>query len=281
MVLEALALVTSFANALGSVFIAKGMKESSPIVAAFYSVLTQATILTGVLATKSPSLNFTAVFLFALGGFLSLGVGRLLYFVAMKGIGVARSSAVIGSSPVFTVLLSIPILSDQPTINIVLGAVTVTSGIVLISGAKSFKCEKALVIALVSTLSYALSNVVSKAGLRVESDPFLSAQVGSLSGLLFFLFYIILTNRKGEVKIAMKNLFYFITTGVVMSVGWLTMMEALRLGSVSVVTTIVYSYPLFTLLLTHLLLKEERFGYGEVLGCIFIVIGVSFVALFK
>jgi uncharacterized membrane protein len=87
LIFEALALVTSVTNALGSVFIAKGMKGSSPKVAAFYSVLTQAIILTGLLLTRLPSLNLTAIFLFALGGLLSLGVGRLLYFIAMKGGG--------------------------------------------------------------------------------------------------------------------------------------------------------------------------------------------------
>ena len=279
LIFEALALLTSVTNALGSVFIAKGMKGSSPTAAAFYSVLTQATILTGLLLTRLPSLNLTAILLFAIGGLLSLGLGRLLYFVAMKGMGVARASAVIGSSPIFTTLLSILVLSDQPTVTMFLGAATVTVGIIFISGAKGFKVEKALLIGLVSTLSYALSNILSKAGLRVESDPFLSAQVGAASGLLFFLVYMILTNQGGGVKASKTNLLYFIATGVFMSMGWLAMIEALTLGSVSVVTTIVYSYPLFTLLLTRLLLKEERFGVREVVGSILVVFGVAFVAL--
>jgi drug/metabolite transporter (DMT)-like permease len=160
-----------------------------------------------------------------------------------------------------------------------LGAVTVTVGIVFISGAKGFKVEKVLLIGLISTLSYALSNIVSKAGLRIEADPFLSAQVGAASGLLFFLVYIMMTNRDGGVKVSKAYLLYFIATGVFMSIGWLAMMEALKLGSVSVVTTIVYSYPLFTLLLTRLLLKEERFGGKEVVGSILVVVGVAFVAL--
>ncbi|MBC7092075.1 MAG: EamA family transporter, partial [Nitrososphaeria archaeon] len=58
-----------------------------------------------------------------------------------------------------------------------------------------------------------------------------------------------------------------------MSVGWLTMMTALKIGSVSIVTTIVYSYPLFTLILTRLLLKEEKFGVREILGAITIILG--------
>ena len=279
MIFEALAFITSFTNALGSVFIVKGMRGSSPTVAAFYSVLTQATILTGLLLTRLPSLNLTAIALFALGGLLSLGLGRLFYFVAMGRMGVAKASAVIGSSPVFATLLSILILSEPPAITTFLGAVTVAMGIVLISRAKGFKVEKVFLIGLISTLSYALSNIVSKVGLRVEPDPFLSAQVGAVAGLLFFLIYMTLINQGSRAKIQKMNLLYFIVTGIFSSIGWLAMMEALKLGSVSIVTTIVYSYPLFALLLTRLLLKEERFGGREVVGSILVVTGVALVTL--
>ncbi|MEM0053391.1 MAG: DMT family transporter [Nitrososphaeria archaeon] len=280
MIVEILALITSISSALGSFFIAKGMKCSSPVIAAFYSILAQTIILTALIITKTVSLNITAIALFAIGGLLSLGVGRLLYFISMNKIGVARSSAIIGSSPVFTVILSIPILAEQPSIITILGAAAVTAGIILASGAREFKIEKALAIALAATLSYALSNIISKAGLQIEPDPYLSAQVGATASLIFFLAYIIFANQRNSIKVPKTSLLYFIATGVIMSVGWLAMMSALKLGSVSIVTTIVYSYPLFTLLLTKLLLKEERFGKREILGSISIVFGVTLVTLF-
>ncbi|MEM3369158.1 MAG: EamA family transporter, partial [Thermoproteota archaeon] len=125
-----------------------------------------------------------------------------------------------------------------------------------------------------------LSNIISKAGLQIEPDPYLSAQVGATASLIFFLAYIIFANQRNSIKVPKTSLLYFIATGVIMSVGWLAMMSALKLGSVSIVTTIVYSYPLFTLLLTKLLLKEERFGKREILGSISIVFGVTLVTLF-
>jgi drug/metabolite transporter (DMT)-like permease len=279
LILEILALTTSLSSAVSSIFIAKGMKSTSPTIAAFYSILTQTIILTVLTITRTLTLNVLAIVLFAIGGLLSLGIGRLLYFISINKIGVARSSAIVGSSPVFTVILSIPILAEKPTITTILGATSVTIGIILASGAKEFKLEKAVAIALAATLSYALSNIISKAGLQIEPDPYLSAQVGATTSLIFFLIYMICTNQKNNIKIPKTSLFYFITTGIVMSIGWLSMMTALKLGAVSIVTTIVYSYPLFTLLLTRLLMKEEKFGTREIVGAITIILGVAVVTL--
>jgi drug/metabolite transporter (DMT)-like permease len=276
---EALALITSVTNALGSVFIAKGMKDSTPVVASFYSVLIQAFVLTAILVTRFPHLNAVAISYFALGGVLSLGVGRLLNFSAMKGLGVAKTSALIGSSPVLTTLLSIGILSERSDISTILGAVTVTVGVVLISGATGFKIEKTLLIGITSALSYSLSNLASKTGVTLQPDAFLSATTGATAGFLFTAAYIVATKQTGSLRINRLSLSYFAACGLLSSAGWLTMMTALEIGSVSVVTTIVYSYPLFTLLFTRILIKDEKLTTRTILGSALIVAGVAAVTL--
>lgn len=209
MILETLALTTSLSSALSSILIAKGMKGASPTIAAFYSILAQTIILSALILTRTLTLNIIAVILFAVGGLFSSGIGRLFYFISINKIGVARSSAIIGSSPVFTVILSILLLVEHPTI---LGATAVTIGIILASGAREFKIEKALAIALAATLSYTLSNIISKAGLQIEPDPYLSAQVGATVSLIFFLVYIISTNQRNSIKVPKTSLLYLIVT---------------------------------------------------------------------
>lgn len=280
MFFEALALVTSIMNALGVVLIAKGMKDSKPIVAAFYSVVVQTLILTAILLTRLPQLNMVAVRFFVLGGVLSLGVARLLNFVAIRRIGVAKTSALIGSSPVITTLLSIAILSETPGISTILGAVTVAAGVILISGAVGFKIERSLLVGLASALAYSFSNVISKSGITIQPDPFLSAQVGASGGLLFIAAYLTATGQTRDLKISRPSLGYFTATGILSSVGWLAMMKALETGPVSVVTTIVYSYPLFALLFTHIMLRDEKLTVRIALGSVLVVAGVAIVAFF-
>jgi drug/metabolite transporter (DMT)-like permease len=276
---ELLALITSVTSALGTILAAKGMKGTSPLGASFYSVLTHAMILTVILLTRSTSVNLSAVAYFAMAGVLALGVGRLLNFVAMRSMGVEKTSAVIGSSPVLTTLLSILLLAEPLVGSTLVGASTVAVGIALISGAKSFKVERALVVSLLSALSYSLSNIVSKAGLETQPDPFLSAQTNATAGLLFLIAYLIATSQRTALRVGRNGLICFIATGALSSIGWLTLMKALEIGVVSIVTTIVYSYPLFTLILGRLFFKEERLSRRTIAGSILIVAGVAVATL--
>jgi drug/metabolite transporter (DMT)-like permease len=279
LIFEALALVTSLTNALGVTLIARGMKGSKPIVAAFYSVAIQAAILVALLLARMPQLNLVAVGYFALGGVLSLGVARLLNFVAMRGLGVAKTSALIGSSPVITTLLSIAILSENPDLMTIMGAATVALGVALISGASGFKIEKALLVGLASALAYSLSNIASKSGVQIQADPFLSATAGAIAGLIFISVYLTATGQTRDLGISRQSLACFAATGVLSSVGWLTMMKALETGSVGVVTTIVYSYPLFALITTRLLMREEKLTIRTIIGSTLVVAGVAIVTL--
>lgn len=279
MLFEALALVTSLTNALGVTLIAKGMKGTRPIVAAFYSVAIQVVILVALLLTRLPQLNWVAVGYFALGGVLSLGVARLLNFIAMRGLGVAKTSALIGSSPVITTLLSIAILSENPDLTTIAGAATVALGVALISGASGFKIEKALLVGLASALAYSLSNIASKSGVLLQPDPFLSATTGAVAGLIFISVYLTATKQTRDLDISRQSLSCFAATGVLSSIGWLTMMKALEIGSVGVVTTIVYSYPLFALITTRLLMREEKLTMRTIIGSTLVVVGVAIVTL--
>ena len=279
MLFEVLAFITAVTSALGTVLAAKGMKGASPLGAAFYSVLTQAVILTLLLLTRSFNRDLLAVAYFVLAGVLALGLGRLLNFIAMRNMGAAKTSAVIGSSPVLATLLSILFLAEPLVASTLAGACTVTVGIVLISGATGFKMERALIISLLSTFSYSLSNIFSKAGLRVQPDPFLSAQINAAAGLLFFIAYLAITRQRTAFKVGKNGLICFTATGVLSSIGWLTLMKALELGVVSIVTTIVYSYPLLTLVLGRVFLREERLDKRTVIGSALIVAGVAIVTL--
>jgi len=274
---EALALVTALTNALGVVLIARGMRGATPTVAAFYSVAVQAALLTALLLTRLPPLDPYAFGLFALSGLLALGLGRLLNFQAMKGMGVARTSALIGSNPVITTALSIIILREQPVASTLIGALTVASGVVLISGARGFTIDRPFLIGLASALSYSLSNIAGKAGLNAQPDPFLSAQTGATAGLLFYVLYFAASRH--SLRVGRESLGYFAATGLISSVGWLTMMKALELGAVSTVTTIVFSYPLISLILTRLLIRDEEITLRTVAGSVLVVLGVAVVIL--
>jgi DME family drug/metabolite transporter len=280
--IEGLALVTSVSNAISAVLIAKGLSDSDPLSACLLTTTIQALALLILGVFNTPILDWTAIVLFALNGLFALWLGRLLYFVAVERIGVAASSAIIGSNPLLSTLLAVIFLSEQVGQTTLAGVILVVLGVFLISGSRKVIVNLwTMVIPLLSALSYAVSNVLRKAALNVQPEPLLGAQVASVAGTLGLLGYLLISGRLSQLKVSRRNLGYFTSAGFVAAVGWLTFMIATEGGPVSVVTTIVFSYPLFSLLLSWIFLrKEERLTLRLAVGCLVIVVGVVLVSVF-
>ena len=78
------------------------------------------------------SLTWTQLALLLLAGFASFVGGRLLNFVAVSKIGVARSSPVVGASPLFAVTLAILLLGETPNLTVAVGTISIITGVVVV-----------------------------------------------------------------------------------------------------------------------------------------------------
>jgi len=282
LLVEGLSLVTSVTNALSIVLISKGMRDADANSASLTCTSIQALILSGLLVFRLPELDWAAVAYFAISGIFALGIGRLLYFMAVGRLGVSVSSAIIGSNPLISTFLAIIFLGEEVVLATLMGVILVVSGVYLLSGAgdESFR-SNAILIPILSATSYALSNVIRKAGLNIQPHPILGAQVGAVAGSLSFFLYLAATGRLSEINASRRGLGYFSASGLLSSLGWIALMMAMERGTVAVVTTIVYSYPLFSLILSWLFLRgQEDLSRNVVLGCIIVVVGVVLVSIF-
>ena len=281
MLVEGLSLITSISNAVGALLISKGMKDSNASSASVISTSVQALALLIPMMFSIPELNWQALALFALSGAFALGVARLLYFVAMERIGVAVSSAIIGSNPLISTILAVVFLAEAVDAATVIGALLVVVGVFLLSGAGESSVEvRSLFIPFLSAFLYSLANVIRKAGLNVQSEPLLGAVAGAVAGVLCFSIYLAVSGKLGEIKATRRSFVYFTACGLVSAVGWFALRMAMQAGTVAVVTTIVFSYPLFSLILSWLFLKEEKITRRIAAGCVVIVAGVVTVSFF-
>ena len=78
------------------------------------------------------ALKWAQLALLFLAGFASFVGGRLLNFVAVSKIGVARSSPVVGASPLFAVALAILLLGETPNLTVAVGTVSIIIGVVVV-----------------------------------------------------------------------------------------------------------------------------------------------------
>ena len=106
------------------------------IVSLFFSSMIMFSISFSTQFTEFEKLIVSDFLWFFSAGLTSYAAGRLLNYVGIKNIGVAKASPLFGTSPLFAALLAIIILNEQPTIMLGIGIVLVTFGIILITKSK-------------------------------------------------------------------------------------------------------------------------------------------------
>ncbi len=78
------------------------------------------------------ALKWTQIALLFLIGLASFVGGRLLNFVAVSKIGVARSSPVVGANPLVAVALAILLLGETPSLTVAVGTISIIIGVVVV-----------------------------------------------------------------------------------------------------------------------------------------------------
>lgn len=281
MIAELAALAASFFTALASVLATRGMKDSNPDTANLLLTGIQTVVLTGILLFDMPELNPTAILWFALSGICGSFLGRLLTLTSYKRIGVSAGSAIVGTSPMITTFLAILFLGEPLELPVVLGAVLVVVGIAALNlkdGKLSVELDS-VYLPLLGSLFFAVSNILRKFGTNIQPHAVLGAQSSTLAGLIVFGLYLGLKGGFNDLQYNKKNIKWFVGSGVINALAWITLTMAINLGRVSVITSIVYSYPLFSLLLSRLFLKDEALSKYIIVGSVLIVLGVVLVSI--
>jgi DME family drug/metabolite transporter len=282
---ELLSLFTAVCYGASAVFTRKGMRDSNPMTGAVVAAFIQVVVLLGLILAYPPlRIDWTAVAFFVASGILASTLGRLLNFMSIERLGVPVSASIIGSSPLFSTLFAVIAIGESVALTTVLGTVFVVAGIALTSGGDKSGSRivgSALVIPVMSAAFYGASSVVRKVGLNILPDSSLGAFVGAASSLVSFLVYIVSTNRVADVRLSRNSVKYFAGSGLAVSAGWLSMFTALSTGSVSVVSALIGTNPIFSLALSLVLLGEtEAISRRVAAGSLLIVAGAAIITLF-
>lgn len=281
MLAELVALAASFCTALSSVMATRGMKNSNPDTANLVLTGIQTIVLTGILLIDFPPINLYAVIWFALAGVFTSFLGRLLTLTSYKRIGVSTGSAIVGTSPVITTILAILFLGEPLLLSVMLGAFFVVMGIASLNlkdGRLNIELGSAY-LPLMASLFFAVSNIIRKLGTNLQPHAVLGAQASTLAGLIAFVLYLGAKRGFKDIQVNKQNIGWLAGSGFVNAFAWITITMAINLGRVSVVSSIIYSYPLFSVILSKVLIRDEAINRYMVAGSILIVLGVAIVSL--
>jgi drug/metabolite transporter (DMT)-like permease len=278
---EGLAVVASFCTALSSVMATKGMRDTDADTANLLLTGSQTLVLSILLLRNIPGVNFMGLLWFTLAGISSSFIGRVFTLKSYKDIGVSTSSAIIGTSPLVVAILAIVFLGESFVPSILVGSFFVVAGIGLIN-VKGWKLSLdmgSLYLPVGASFLFAIGNILRKLGTNALPHSVLGAQFSTLAGLVACVLYM---GVKGTLKINVNRgtTNWLVLSGVVNAFAWVALTMAISLGKVSVMSAIIYSYPMFSVVLARFMLSDsESLTKNVVFGCVLIVLGVVLVSL--
>lgn len=283
MYFELLSLFAALSWGISSIVTRKGLQYSKPMSGAIVATLTSVIILAGVFLTSSPpELNYVAMIYFALGGFLASTLGRLLNYVSFERLGVSITASIIGSSPLFTTLFAFLFIGEKIAFTTLIGTFLIVIGIFLIQsvGNSSRLSAYAIIIPVVTAVLYGASYVIRKVGLNILPEATLGALVGLVTSMASYILYYAATGKIKEITLNKKGLKWFTLVGVIDTLGWIGMFNALTFGNVSIVSALIGTHPLFSILFSFMLLKNtDELMWNVVAGCMAIVSGAAIITL--
>jgi drug/metabolite transporter (DMT)-like permease len=226
--------------------------------------------------------NATAFAIFAAVGVVFPAVVTLLNFASNRITGPTIAGTVSSTTPLFAVLVAIVFLREPLTVPAAAGTAAIVLGVFAFT-ARGEKTSRewaawAILLPLAGAAIRGGAQAAVKGGLALWPEPFLAVLVGyTVSCVTIFAASRTLVPRDAA-PLNRRGVVWFTAVGFCNGAGMLAMYSALARSPVSVVSPLAATYPLFTLALSALFLREERFGARVLAGVALTVAGVIVLA---
>ena len=174
---------------------------------------------------------------FAIVGIIAPGSSQGLFVSSIGSIGPARTSILIGTSPVFSVLLAVIFLDESWKTTIMIGTLLTVVGSALISWEKGIRFRQAgIVFAIATSLTFAIRDVVARHfNVGTDVSSWWSGTIVLLSASITL--WIFVSIKFGPIwkTQTRKALPEFIPSGIMIGIALPLLLEALNKGAVNIV----------------------------------------------
>jgi transporter family protein len=215
--------------------------------------------------------------MFALVGLFFPAAVTLLTYTGNQRMGPTITSSVSCATPLFALSGAILFLGEALTAGNVLGTAAIVFGMLVLTWTGGARPRSwplwAIALPFAAAAIRALAQVLTKAGLDLWGSPYAAGLIGyTVSAMVILAAARISGPRLPADRRAMP---WFVATGLLNGGSVFLMYVALARGRVSMVSPIVATYPLFTLALSMLILRQERVPLRVAAGALLTVAGVA------
>lgn len=275
----ALAAACCFAAAL--VVTQFGLRHLPPALGAVVSIPSSTLLFwglaPGMLDTRAA--DFGAVMVFAAVGLLFPAVVTLLTFEANRRMGPNIAGALGNLSPVFAVAFAVLLLAERPGPSQLVALGAIVAGVSLLGwrprGAPAPWPAWVLVVPLAAAAVRGLVQPAVKLGLALWPNAFAAALIGYTVSSLVVVGLAAARARGWPRGLNPKGAAWFAAVSLGNGVAVLSLYQALALAPVSTVAPVVAGYPLFTLALSAVFLRQLKLDRRQALAIAMTVAGVA------
>jgi len=279
---QTLAVVVAFIFAVGDITGRLAVRHSTPYTGALLGTFA-GLVLFALIALGSGSweaVNLTGILWFVVAGVFYPGFGYIAIFKAFERVGVARTAAVLGMSPMISVTIAVLFLGERPGFFELCGTALIVLGVVSISlekddgeGGISFR---KLLWPILTAVCFGATPILRKTGLQYLPSPVMGMLFSSLGGMFILLACIGFIPRAQRFSRHRLGAVQYILTGLIYALAVYLYFLALDKGAVSAVVPLVLTYPLFVLIIMALVFRKlERITPRLIVGAILTVAGAG------
>lgn len=256
-----------------------GLRHAAPVAGATVSVTVT---LAAWFALAPVMLDFHgwhwgALALFCLVGLFYPSLVTLLTYESNRQLGPTLTGAVSCTAPLFAVVTAMLFLDERVPALVALGGAVVIAGLVLITLRAPLSSPPGWRILLPASGAAlrGIAQTLTKLGLVLWPSPFAAVLAGYTTSFALMWGTGAAFSRSHVRVFTPRGIVWFAAVGVLNGGAVLLMYHALNVGTVSQVSPIVATYPIFTMIFSRLFLRTERLSARAVVGVVLAVAGVG------
>lgn len=274
----ALALGSALCSAGATILIRQGLRGGNTYGGFWINLVVGTVTFWGAVLVVGPMgpVSTRGIALFALTGLIGTIGGRFLRFMSIPRVGASVAAAVMSLYPFVSAALAILLLGERVTPPVVGGTAVIVLGTILLSasGRRVGFRPRDLLLPLAAATCFGIVTVLRKMGLS-GVGPVLGFAVNVTTALVTFSVFLVASGNTGAIACRGRSLAYFIIAGVAENLGVFLTVLALGFGTVSVVTPLSGTSPIFVLLMSFVFLRGvETLTARVVIGTLLTVLGV-------